>query len=53
MRPLNKLFWGSESWNINEHNMKKLQAFHRTAIVHILRIKWSQMQEQWITDEDV
>ena len=23
-RPLNTLLWGSKSWNLNEHNMKKL-----------------------------
>ena len=51
--PLNTLLWGSKSWNINEHNTKKLWAFHHTAIRCIFGIKWSQMQEQWITNEEV
>ena len=50
-RPLNLLLWGSKSANINECHMKKLWTFQHTAIRCIIRIKWSQMQEQWITKE--
>jgi len=30
--PLNTLLWGSQSWNISEHNCDKLQAFHHSLI---------------------
>ena len=46
--PLNALLWGS-----NHGTSTRLQAFHHIAIKCILRIKWPQMHEQWITNEEV
>ena len=51
--PLNTLLWGCESWNVTEKHQKNLHSFHHSAICRILGIKWDQVQEQKITNEEV
>ena len=53
MGPLNLLLWGSETWNLTEANLKKLNAFHHSAIRWILGIKWEKMKEERITNDKV
>mmetsp|Transcript_22629 Transcript_22629/g.32396 ORF Transcript_22629/g.32396 Transcript_22629/m.32396 type:complete len:650 (+) Transcript_22629:1533-3482(+) len=51
--PLNALLWGCESWNLTKNNLRKLTAFHHGAIRRILGIKWSQVREQHIKNNEV
>ena len=51
--PLNMLLWGTESWNISEHNRDKLRAFHHSAIRRILGIWMDEVMECRITNEQV
>ena len=44
--PLNLLLWGSETWNLTEANLKKINVFHHSAIRWIFGIKWGKMKEE-------
>ena len=50
---LNTLLWGSESWNISDHNHDKLHAFHQSANRRILGIWMDEVIEFPITNEQV
>jgi len=50
---INTLLWGSESWNLSQSNLNALNVFHHTAIRYILDIKWAQVREQRITNEEL
>jgi len=51
--PVNTLPWGAKSWNLSKMNQNKLATFHHSAIWYILNIKWEQMREQKISNEEV
>jgi len=40
-------------WNLNNTNQNKLVIFHHSVIRYILNIKWEQMREQKISNEEV
>ena len=51
--PLNLLLWGSETWNLSDTNLRKLNSFHHSAIRWILEIRWEMMKEEKITNKEV
>lgn len=51
--PVNTLLWGSESLNLSARNIQKMQSFHHSAIRRILQLKWDQVKEDRITNEEV
>ena len=51
--PINTLLWGSESWNLSQSNLHDLNVFHHAAIRYILNIKWTQVREQRITNDEL
>jgi len=50
---LNTLLWGSESWNISNHNCNNLRAFHHSAIWETLGIWMDEVKECHIMNEQV
>jgi hypothetical protein len=51
--PLNALLWGCEAWNLAKRNLSRLRSFHHGAIHRILAIKWNQVREKYIKNEEV
>jgi hypothetical protein len=51
--PLNALLWGCETWNLMKRNLSRLRSFHHGAIRRILAIKWNQVREKHIKNEEV
>ena len=51
--PLNALLWGCETWNLTKRNLSRLRSFHHSAIRRILVIKWNQVREKHIKNEEV
>jgi hypothetical protein len=51
--PLNALLWGCETWNLTKQNLNILRSFHHGAIRRILAIKWNQLREKHIKNEEV
>jgi hypothetical protein len=42
--PFNALLWGAESWNLSKTNLKKLNAFHQSAMRWILGISMERVK---------
>jgi hypothetical protein len=51
--PPNALLWGCEAWNLTKRNLSRLRSFHHGAICRILAIKWNQVREKHIKNEEV
>ena len=51
--PLNALLWGCEAWNVTKDNLNKIMVFHHGAIRRILGIRWNQVREQHIKNQEI
>jgi hypothetical protein len=51
--PLNALLWGCEAWNLTKNNLNKIMSFHHNAIRRILNIRWDQVREKHIKNQEV
>ena len=51
--PLNLLLWGCEYWALTKVSLKKLEVFHMRSLRRILKIKWSDVMEEKITNDSL
>ena len=51
--PVNLLLWGCESWALTKVSLKKLEVFHMRSLRRILKIKWSDVIDEKITNVSV
>ena len=51
--PINLLLWGCESWILTKVLISKLEVFHNRCIRSILNIKWDEVRDLKITNEQI